>query len=236
MGVRDEPYVAGQQPPIQVYLIGAEAEREVRDRDGEVVTGFGFYAWQQQGNPAVDVHVFLLVPAEGQPNRFMGGPEAGSVRSRLRPKDFITFTMKTGETRELEEMKQLGLAGHRALALDRCPVGPISERPDDRQREIGLRGASVSSASSEGLRHPCSPARPVRRSRETRQRETRADGSPISRAGSVRSGRTSIQRQSSLRPLLPFLGQAGPRAQRLDTALDVFGELPLVLQRPAGPG
>lgn len=104
---RPQPYTYGRRVPLSIYLVG-EHERSVKDGDGEVVSGLGFYAWRSTVGAPVVVRVFLLVPAVGQPNAFMAG--SASPVGRVRPKDFASYSLKSGEKVSIDQMKTLGLA------------------------------------------------------------------------------------------------------------------------------
>jgi hypothetical protein len=77
-------------------------KEDVKNSDGQIITGFGFNAWAE--GKGARVIVFMLVPKPGVPNIYL--------RDRitdLKQVKFASFPMAVGETRTLDEMKPLGL-------------------------------------------------------------------------------------------------------------------------------
>lgn len=78
----------------------------VKDSKGRIITGLGFRSWAQ-GKEA-HVEVFTLVPRAGAPNQYMATSGRGNL-DYLEPVPFAQFTIAVGATRNLDEMKALGL-------------------------------------------------------------------------------------------------------------------------------
>lgn len=96
---RNDPYEASVCCP---FKMPAPDPGNVRDEDGLIVSGFGYYSWKQDG--AIHVRVLALVPRPGAPNRFLW-----TTPGDLRPRDFVTFKLSMGQTHLVAEMKRLGL-------------------------------------------------------------------------------------------------------------------------------
>jgi hypothetical protein len=93
-----KPYTEGG-PAVSVYL----EKRNIRTKEGLVVTGFEFIGWKEASTNRV--LVFALVPREDAPNAYM--PDGDE--KNLRPQDFATLTVKDGQSLPIEEMKALGI-------------------------------------------------------------------------------------------------------------------------------
>ena len=94
-----QPYTEGG-PAVSVYLMD---RKDVRTKDGLVVTGFEFIGWKEASTNRVVV--FTLVPREGAPNTYMPNGD----EKNLRRQDFATYTVGAEELRRVEEMKALGI-------------------------------------------------------------------------------------------------------------------------------
>ena len=92
--VQSEPFKPGVLPR------GGET-RTVRDKQGRTVTGFSYYAWNTGSN--VRVVVLAAVPAaEAKPGSFPSD-EPGT-----RYEQVASFDLKTGESREVQEIASSG--------------------------------------------------------------------------------------------------------------------------------
>jgi hypothetical protein len=97
------PQLEGQQAGA-CYLFD---EKDVRDQDGDAVTGYAFYPWNE-GSKTV-VRVFSLVPAAGAPNRYLANP-GDDPEKTLRLKRLADYTISPGRPIPIDEMKKAGLA------------------------------------------------------------------------------------------------------------------------------
>ena len=79
-------------------------QRDVRLKDGEIVTGFGFNGWSE--GEGVRVVVTALLPTDGT-NRYVER-KPGTPPS-FRKQEFARFTLSPGEKRSVDEMKALGI-------------------------------------------------------------------------------------------------------------------------------
>jgi len=99
-GPRDTP----PKPP-QTIVSCTVSRKDIRDRDGQIVSAVGFYGWTDGAKTRVQV--YLLVPAPGAPNRWL--KENGDDPKQLRPKAFAIYEISRGQSKRIEEMKALGL-------------------------------------------------------------------------------------------------------------------------------
>jgi hypothetical protein len=79
-------------------------QRDVRLKDGQIITGFGFDGWIE--GEGVRVLVSALLPADGT-NRYLEGKPG--MRPSFRKQEFARLTLSPGEKRSVEEMKALGI-------------------------------------------------------------------------------------------------------------------------------
>jgi hypothetical protein len=97
-------FAAQEQPygPGRLERVGGGVTRPVRDKRGRVISAFGLYGWKDGAN--VRVVLLVFVPVDGAANqRYTAGDK------QLRPEVYARYTVPVGGTRELEEMKALGL-------------------------------------------------------------------------------------------------------------------------------
>jgi hypothetical protein len=107
MEVRANPAVSG---PLTYQDAGSAMfftwNHNVKDAKGRIVTGLAFRTWAQGKDARVEV--FTLVPRPGAPNQYYATGGRGSL-DYLEPIPFAQFTIAVGGTRNLDEMKTLGL-------------------------------------------------------------------------------------------------------------------------------
>ncbi len=100
---RSEPYRPNIPLPIQVAL---GAKNAVRAKDGLLVNGFGFYAWDE--GPLIHLRIFELVPAAGLENKYLWTGDT-DARAVLQAREFAAYKLKPGENRVIDEMKAIGV-------------------------------------------------------------------------------------------------------------------------------
>ncbi len=81
--------------------------KDVRTKDGQVISRFWFSGWRT--GPAVTVVVAAMIPAPGTPNAYVEQQAGVSWRDVLQLREIARFTLKVGESRAVAEMKTLGL-------------------------------------------------------------------------------------------------------------------------------
>lgn len=107
---RGRARVAAKRPPVPTRGIGGTHasffydNTNVRDESGRIVSGLSVQAWQDES--AVGVAVYVLVPGPGAPNAYLANHGTNHL---MRPERFVEFVRKVGETRELFELRRLGL-------------------------------------------------------------------------------------------------------------------------------
>ena len=80
-------------------------QKDVRLKDGQIVTGFGFDGWTE--GEGVRVVVTALLPTDGT-NRYVE-IKRGMPPPSFRKQEFARLTLAPGEKRSVDEMKALGL-------------------------------------------------------------------------------------------------------------------------------
>jgi hypothetical protein len=100
---RAESYRPDIPLPIQVALGSKNA---VRAKDGLIVNGFGFYAWDE--GPVIHLRIFELVPAAGLENKYWWTGDT-DARAVLQARELAAYKLKQGEKRVIDEMKALGV-------------------------------------------------------------------------------------------------------------------------------
>jgi len=93
-----EPYTEGG-PAVSVYL----RSKNVRTKDGLVITGFEFIGWKEATSNRV--LVFALVPRDDAENTYMPDGDPKNLRRR----DFTTHTVGGTESIAIEKMRTLGI-------------------------------------------------------------------------------------------------------------------------------
>ena len=82
----------------------AAPRKDVRLKDGQIVTGFGFDGWTE--GDRVRIVVTALLPADGT-NRYV--ETKPGMRPSFRKQELAKLTLSPGEKRAVEEMKTLGI-------------------------------------------------------------------------------------------------------------------------------
>ena len=100
----DAPHRPGIEPSVDWNLGG---EKPVRDKKGQVISGFRFYGWREGGN--IRVAVVARLPPEGAENRLYGWPELNKAGMKPRFEVFAAYTFAAGETQPMDELKALGV-------------------------------------------------------------------------------------------------------------------------------
>jgi hypothetical protein len=75
--------------------------RDAKLPDGQFVSGVAFMAWRNTSD--IVVTVYALVPPPGAPNAYVDSDRWATLRRR----DLLSFTMRAGTTRSLDELKDL---------------------------------------------------------------------------------------------------------------------------------
>jgi len=97
---RTEPYRVGMKPRVGEDFT---ADRGAKDRQGRIISGIAFYGWAE--GPTVHVVLLVRVPVEGAANRFYSSSEDANTRLE----QLGTYTLKSGESLKLDDMKAVGL-------------------------------------------------------------------------------------------------------------------------------
>lgn len=96
------PYSATVRP---IGTINLYDHKNVVDAEGQAVTGFAFYAWNDGGT--IRLRVFTMVPAPGAPNRYLA-ENGDDTEASTRLKEFASLVVRSVPTK-LDKMKALGL-------------------------------------------------------------------------------------------------------------------------------
>jgi hypothetical protein len=97
------PYKPGTEPTVFWNL---DDTKVVRDKDGQVISGFGFYGWTD--GTTTRVAVIARLPPEGAENKFYSWPELNKRGLKARLALFATYTLTAGESKVMEELKAVG--------------------------------------------------------------------------------------------------------------------------------
>lgn len=113
---RPEPFRAGMKPITTILL---SDRRDVRDSEGRIVSGFGFYCWRDSSE--IHVQVLVFIPKPGAPNRYLANDFA-ELQSLTRTSPFASYSLKMEVPTPIVEMRVLGLEPMRLTLEPRVPV------------------------------------------------------------------------------------------------------------------
>jgi hypothetical protein len=113
--LKQVPYKSGTEPSVDWNLRSTTA---LRDRNGQVISGIGFYGWTEGGNTRVAV--IARLPPEGAENKFYGWGELSKIGLKPRLELIATYTLTSGDPATMQELKALG-AEAAALRIEMQP-------------------------------------------------------------------------------------------------------------------
>jgi hypothetical protein len=96
------------------------SRKDVRAKDGRIISAFRFTGWQQ--GAIVTVIVAARVPPDGAPNVYVEPELAMTQKRLLRSVEFTRLTLRVGQSRPIDEMRALGLEPLFVRAEPRTPV------------------------------------------------------------------------------------------------------------------
>ena len=122
-GPRSEPHPLDAPFATSVYFWD---QQDLHDARGRAITGLGF--WATRAGDAARVTAYLLVPASGSPNRYLGDDDA---MHRTRGEALATYTLSVGQSAEITELKAIGAKPMTIRVLAEMPPAISVARPSN---------------------------------------------------------------------------------------------------------